>query len=91
VGECSLLDRVAIKTGQSGQPSGQGGATAASLLQLADVGLDVATVHSQQPDTDLCAPGAEVSQVGQVGGARVVSVAEQELVDQALARLAIDQ
>jgi hypothetical protein len=49
VGEGFLLDHVTVETGQSGQPPSQGGATAASPLQLADVGLDVAAAHRVQP------------------------------------------
>jgi hypothetical protein len=91
VGERSLLDRVAVETGQGGQPSGQGGATATRLLQLAGVGLDVAAAHIQQPDADPDAPGTKVSQVGRVGGARAVTVAEEESGDQVLVGLPLSE
>jgi hypothetical protein len=61
VGERSLLDRVAVEAGQGGQPPGNSGAAPAGLLQLADVGLDVAAVHSQQLDADPGTPGVEVA------------------------------
>jgi hypothetical protein len=91
VGERSLLDRIAVEPGQGGQPPGHGGATSAGLLQLAHVGLDVSAVHTQQPDAGPGAPGPEVAQVGLVGGARAVTVAEEELSDQALVGLPIHQ
>jgi hypothetical protein len=91
VGERSLLDRIAIEAGQSRQPPSHGGATSAGLLQLAHVGLDVSAVHTQQPDAGPGAPGPEVAQVGLVGGARVVTVAEKESSDQALVGLPIHQ
>ena len=87
VGERSLLDRIAIEAGQSRQPPSHGGATSAGLLQLAHVGLDVSAVHTQQPDAGPGAPGPEVTQAGLVGGARAVTVAEEELSDQALVGL----
>ena len=59
-------------------------ATATRLLQLAGVGLDVAAAHIQQPDADPDAPGTKVSQVGPVGGARAVTVAEEESGDQGI-------
>ena len=61
VGECSLLNRVAVEAGQGGQPPGNSGATPVGLLQCVDVGLDVAAVGSQQPDADPRTPGVEVA------------------------------
>jgi hypothetical protein len=55
--ERSLLDGVAVEAGQGGEPPGHGGAALAGLLQLARVGLDVGTVHTQLPDAGPGAPG----------------------------------
>jgi hypothetical protein len=61
VGERSLLDRVAVEAGQGGQPTGDGGAAPAGLLQCAGVGLDVAALDSQQSDAVPGTPGVEVA------------------------------
>jgi hypothetical protein len=91
VGERSLLNRVTVEAGQGGQPPGNSGTATAGLLELADVGLDVATVRSQQPNADPGAPGVEVAEVGQVGGARTVAVAEEEPSSQPLVGLGIEE
>jgi hypothetical protein len=75
--------------GQGGQPPGNSGATPTGLLQLAGVGLDMAAAHSQQPDADPGALRVEVAKIGQVGGARTVAVAEEELSNQPLVGLRI--
>jgi hypothetical protein len=49
----------------------------------------MAAAHSQQPDTDPGAPGVEVAKIGQVGGARTVTVAEEEMSNQPLVGLRI--
>lgn len=51
----------------------------------------MSAVHTQQPDAGPGAPGPEVAQVGLVSGARAVTVAEEELSDQALVGLPIHQ
>jgi hypothetical protein len=78
VGERSLLNRVAVEAAQGSQSPGHGGSTTAGLLQLADIGLDVASVYAHQPDVGPGAPGMEVAHVGQVGGAGAVTVTGEE-------------
>ena len=72
VGEGTLRDRVAVEAGQGGQPPGPGGAAPAGLLKLADVGLDMGAADRRQPNADVSAPGAEVTQIGQIGAGRPV-------------------
>ena len=45
----------------------------------------------QQPNADPGAPGVEVAEVGQVGGARTVAVAEEEPSSQPLVGLGIEE
>ena len=43
-------------------------------------------MYTHQPDADPGAPGIEVAHIGQVGGARAVTVAEEESGEQVLIR-----
>jgi hypothetical protein len=47
--------------------------------------------HYQQPNADVGAPSIEVTQIGQIGGADAVAVAQQEPGEQVLVQRGFDQ
>jgi hypothetical protein len=95
-----MLD-VSVEPGDRAQPPSDGGASAAALLEIPGVALDVGAPHREQTQVVLLAPGDELPQIqcvrfsgqpavaGQEGGERVpLGVGELRIEDGGVSRSA---
>jgi hypothetical protein len=78
VAEGLFFDCVLIEPGDGAQPPGNGGAGAASGLQVACEALDVSTAGKEQPQLVLLAPGRVLAQVQLAGLPGQAAVSGQE-------------
>jgi hypothetical protein len=73
-----FFDCVAVEPGDGAQPPGDGGAGAASCLQVAGEAFDVRAADREQGQRVIPAPGGELAQVQGVGFAGQPAVPGQE-------------
>ena len=76
--EQTFLFGVAVEAGHGAQPPGDRRPSAAALLEIAGVALDIRSADGEQAKAVFVAPGEELAQVQGVGVASRVAVAGQE-------------